>query len=390
MSEPATYEKVVADLDALLDRDATEEATSMAKELLESSRPEIKGAACHAIAKIRLKAELLIHGPDSQVFAPAEEAIACFREVDEKRGEAAALNTLAQAYLIIGDTTNSVSTAKDANRLATGFRDKSLAASVQDTLYQAYIAAGDTAKALFAAKERVVALEAIGSQEESTLQALIDALSTLANMQLKRGMKDASRVNAEKMASLCKKLGNKEKEALANKSISMALVQSGKADQAPNRLKAVAALECAMAAAERTSESDFKKWWYEMEELGGVSATDIKKALEKIREHGGGPPGMDSFLREVGFPYIEKTSSHVIHAFTRRQFYVNFRVGGIQYGPRYQCVVPYRLGDAGGKSIATLQPSSECDVWEYQLGYHTGILDGCLQTGMVINAPTVW
>merc|ERR1711924_179347 len=52
-----------------------------------------------------------------------------------------------------------------------------------------------------------------------------------------------------------------------------------------------------------------------MEELGGVSATDVKKALEKIREHGGGPPGMDSFLREVGFPYIEKTSSHVIRVY---------------------------------------------------------------------------
>merc|ERR1719326_528716 len=104
----------------------------------------------------------------------------------------------------------------------------------------------------------------------------------------------------------------------------MALVQSGKADQAPNRVKAMAALERAMGAVERKSENDFKKWWYEVEELGGVGTKDIKQALDKIREHGGGPPGMDSFLRDVGFPHIEKASPQIVHQFTKRHFYINF------------------------------------------------------------------
>ena len=43
---------------------------------------------------------------------------------------------------------------------------------------------------------------------------------------------EASKATAEKMAAICERIGDKDKLALANKSISKALVQSGKADQA--------------------------------------------------------------------------------------------------------------------------------------------------------------
>lgn len=191
------------------------------------------------------------------------------------------------------------------------------------------------------------------------------------------------------MVNICGKLGDEEKGALAKKSLSLALVKSGKEDEAPNRLRAVAALERAMAAAERKSETDFKKWWFEAESLGGISDKDIKQALDRIREHGG-PPGFESFLRDMGVSFANAGSPDKINQFTKRLMYVVFRTGGIQYGPRYQCVSPYRLGDYGGKSMAHLQPSSQSDSWEYMVGYHTGILDGALQSGAVVQAPNVY
>jgi len=387
-----TYEKATADFEALLAKDADLEVTKLAKELIESSKPEVKGAACLGIAKLRLKAELMLHAVDGQsnVFAPAEEALKFFREAQERRGEASALNTLAQAHLIAGDVGRAISSAKEANHVAAGFQDKSIAAAIQDTLCQAHIAQGDQSKALLAAKERVGLLETIGSQNEAGLRSMVDALSTLADMQLQRGMKEASKANAEKMATICQKLGDKQKEALANSTISLALAKSGKAEQAPNRAKAIAALERAMAAVERKSENDFKKWWYEVESLGGVTDKDIKQSLDKIREHGGGPPGMDAFLRAVGAPFIDKGTPNTIHQFTKRNMYVVFRTGGIQYGPRYQCVTPFRLGDTGGKALSCLKPCSQSDFWEFNVGYHTGILDGSLQSGSVIGSPNVW
>jgi len=382
----ASYEKLSADFTALLAKDDEAGVTKLAKELLESPEPAVKGVACLAVAKLRLQTELTMHGPESQVFAPANEALKFFKESDERHGEASALNTLAQAYLISGDAATAISTAKDAMRLAAGFRDKTLAASVQDSLCQAFQSQGDAAKALLAAKERVSLLEAARSEDESHLRTTADALSTLADLQQKRGMKEASKATAEKMAAICEKIGDKDKLALANKSISMALVQSGKADQAPNRIKALAALQRAMGAVERSSHDDFKKWWYEVEDLGGVDRRDVEKELSKMREHGDGV-SIDNFLREVDFPYVEKVSGQVIHGFTRRHFYINFRVGGIQYGPRFQCVTGYRVGDEGGKALAHLKPCSHSDAWELQIGYHTGILDGTLQSGACFGSP---
>jgi len=382
----ASYEKLTADFAALLANDDEAGVTKLAKDLLESPEPAVKGVACLGVAKLRLQTELTLHGPESQVFAPANEALKFFKEADERHGEASALNTLAQAYLISGDSATAVSTAKDAGRLANGFRDKTLAAAVQDTLYQAHTAQGDAAKALLAAKERVSLLDSIGSEEETGLRARADALSILADLQLKRGMKEASKATAEKMAAICEKLGDKERQALANKCISTVLVQSGKADQAPNRIKALAALQRCMGAVERRASDDFKKWWYEVEDLGGVDRRDVEKELSKLREHGD-PQGIDNFLREVDFPYVEKATGQVIHEFTRRHFYINFRVGGIQYGPRFQCVTGYRVGDEGGKALAHLRPCSQSDAWELQIGYHTGILDGTLQSGACFSSP---
>merc|ERR1711865_409114 len=187
---------------------------------------------------------------------------------------------------------------------------------------------------------------------------------------------------------VCQRLGDKEKEALANKLLTLALAQSGKADQAPNRVKSLLALERAMGAVERKCETDFKRWWYEVQELGGVTDNDIKESIDKLREHGG--LGLDDFLRSVGAPFMEKRSDQTIHQFTKPNMYVMFRTGGIQYGPRFQCVSPYRCGDVGGKSIAHLRPSSQADHWEANLGFHSGILDGCLQSGTVIAQPNVW
>jgi hypothetical protein len=384
-----SYEKATSDFEALLAKDADTDVTRLAKELLESSRPEVKGAACLAIAKLRLKTELMLHGPESQVFAPANEALKLFRESSEKHGEASALNTVAQAYLVEGDVANAISSAKESNRIAVGLRDKSVAAAIQGTLCQAYVAQGDQSKATQAAKERVSLLEAAGSQDEAALRSLVDALSILADMQLNRGMKEASRVSAEKMAKICEQLGDTEKQAKANKSLSLALVKSGKAEEAPNRAKAIAALERAMAAAERKSEADFKKWWYEVESLGGVSEKDIRQHLGKLREHD--IPGLEEFLRDVGAPFAAPSKPSQIDQFTKRYMYIFFRTGGIQYGPRYQCVSPYRVGEAGSaKALSHLRPSSESEAWELMLGYHTGILDGSLQSGSVQGAPNIY
>lgn len=380
----------------LLGQDADDEILKMADDIFKKGSSDVeKGAACIAVAKLRLKTELLMHethGDHSGIENAAKEAVSLFEKSGEQLPQAYAYNVLAQAALISDDTPQAIKHAKTASKIASagGDVDNALFADIQDTLYQAYMSQGNQAKALAAVKERASLLE----KARPGSQALVDALAIVADLQLKRNLKDAAKQTAEKMETLAKELGDKEKEGAAKKSISLALVQAGKADEAPNRAKAMQALECCVGAVESKNEDSFRKWWIQAEAQGAVSQKDIKEKLSELKEKLG-EEELEKHLVAVNAPWSQKMSKGqsetVINEFTKRTMYFIYRgIGGIQYGPRYQAVRGFRVGDMGGPAMSTLRPTSQSESWELNLGYHTGILDGSLQSGSLAGVDGVY
>merc|ERR1712232_969795 len=71
--------------------------------------------------------------------------------------------------------------------------------------------------------------------------------------------------------------------------------------------------------------------------------------------------------------------------FDRRYIYFLFRMGGMGYGPGFRLLrTVYRKGDAGPNATGhtTLSIKEDHDEWEEFTGYHAGIYDCALQTGM--------
>jgi len=381
MASQMSYDEATAKFEGYLSVDDDQPLTSLAKELLQGTNADLKGAACLAIAKLRLKSELMLHGPSSNAFPPAEEALKYFQESENKKGEARVLNVLAQASLVAGESQMAVLKAKEAQRLANSLGELKLAADAFDTLFQAHSSVGDKTKALSAAKERVDVLRKL--DDKKTLASM---LTTVSNLQLEKGLKEAATKSAEEASYLLKASGDMEAERKAQQSLSRALVQSGKVDQAPTRSKALAALERVASAVERRNEEDYQRAMYDLDETGGCTDKDVKDKLNPIIAKD--EEGVMKFLRKMRAPWLAKGQATKISEFTKVFFYLGFRTGGIQYGPRYQCVTAYRQGEAVvGNALSVLQPCEQSDTWEINLGYHTGILDGALQTGAVIGVP---
>lgn len=65
--------------------------------------------------------------------------------------------------------------------------------------------------------------------------------------------------------------------------------------------------------------------------------------------------------------------------------YINFRIGGLGYGPRFRCLTAYKAAVQGKEdslhALSCLQVSDQAEDWETELQFHPGVLDGMLQSG---------
>jgi tetratricopeptide (TPR) repeat protein len=369
----ASYEEAASKLDELLKADKSEELITVAKGYLGSSKVEVKAAACVAIAQNRVKSELLLHGGSSGAFAPAQEAVRLFQEAKVPKGEATATSVLALAHLVESDLQSALVKAKDAHKIAVSLNDLALQEITLDALYQVHTSRGEKAKALGAIKERVAALQKLTDKK-----ALASALTLLSNVQLERGLKDAATKSADEAAALLAQLGDKDGEKLAKQSLSRALVQAGRVDEAPNRAKALSALSRLASAVERRTADDYSRAMADLQETGGYSEKEIKEKLTPIIEND--REGATKFLQSVNSPLVDSKLKTVMDSFTKQNFYATHRIGGIAYGPRYQCVRPWGTGK---HFVAALKACEEGEEWETTVCFHTGLLDGCLQTGLV-------
>jgi tetratricopeptide (TPR) repeat protein len=306
---------------------------------------------------------------------PAREALRLFQQAEHAVGEAIATNLMALVHLVSGDPPTALAQAKEASKLAISAGDRKVQADTLDTLYQIHISKGDSARAMAVVKERVAILQNLTDK-----RALASALNSLSRLQLERGLDEAAAKTADEATILLEELGDIEGGKVAKQTLSKALVQVGREDEAPNRSKALTCLSRLANAAERRDVDAFNHAMSDLTETGGYNDKDIRGYLLPVMEKD--HAGVTKFLSLFAPAVADKSVGTAIHIMTKQNFYMGHRLGGLQYGPRFQCVRSARVEGDPNRGIAAMQASSLCEMWELSTGYHAGILDGSLQAGL--------
>jgi len=217
-----------------------------------------------------------------------------------------------------------------------------------------------------------------------------DAAGQAKTLEMLAGAKLAARkpsdalTPAQDALRLFAEMGDKEGEERAMRTVNMVFAEKNQLDKAPGRPQALQALKDLATAVD---ERDSQRWTGAMEELtrtGAYTQKDVdgvvSSALEKDRAMSA------TFLEDQGIVARGGGAPelHMKEANKTIQ-YINFRLGGLNYGPRFRCLRAYK-GMVQGKedtlhALCCLQVSDQAEDWETQLQFHPGILDGMLQSG---------
>lgn len=378
MAAKMEHDEAVAKFEKLLGEGDDDALIALAKEAMESTSTAVRAAACHAVAKLRLKKALMIIQGSSNAFPPLQEALRLYVEAEHQLGEAAVHDTMAQAYLLDSEVEMATAEAKWSFRMFGKSNSKKGIASSCKTLYEVYLAQGDKQKALMNLQERAKMLRSLGEKKE-----LAEALTLISGMQLEKGSNAAAKSAAEEAAKLVEELGDKAGGKATNKVLSRVLALDGKVDAAPNRSQALTYLRLLGSALERRSEQEFKTTLYNLYDCGAYKDKEVHEALAPILERN---QKAREFLQEMEVK-LDGLAKLLVLEFDKTRFYANFRMNGLQYGPRHQTVRAYRRETGPANCMNVLQASHEAQDWEVECGYHLGILDGALQAGVVVQAP---
>jgi len=410
-------------VNANLLKGAPQDAMAAAKEMraLASKNGDKEGeaSAWHAIASVNHMQELDEEDrstPDDVIQA-AEKAIALYKEIGNKKGQATALNTTARAQLRQDRPAQCLKTATEAMGIFRELGQTKGMVSSLDIVVQAHVAQDHPMAGLQAANSELAAVRRAGNrrgevdllemvaqahamlgQPHSAVGAAKQALeiysalgdnmgqgsmsNLLAEMHRSMGtigdMAEASRC-AEKALKFYRTAGSKWGEEQALQTMSALLVDRGQPEKAPKRGEAQKALKELQKAIEMRKPEDMRAAEEKINAMGGmVKDADIQGILMPVLTRD--PAALD-FLEEQGWQFQkEKTDPMKIKSYPHKGFYLHMIMTGMNFGPQFRVVNPYRVGQPG-KDCTCISVSQlpETEAWQMEMGYRPGILDSGLQ-----------
>mmetsp|Transcript_52057 Transcript_52057/g.155406 ORF Transcript_52057/g.155406 Transcript_52057/m.155406 type:complete len:551 (-) Transcript_52057:128-1780(-) len=413
-------------VNAYLVKGSAADAMVAAKEMralaTKNSDKEGEAAAWHAIASVyhmQESDEADRSTPDDVVQA-AEKAVALYKEIGNQNGEATAMNTVANAQLRLQKVTMGLNTATQALDI---FRDlKSTRGMVKslDIIVQAHVMQENPNAGLQAANKELAAVKTSGNlrgevdllemiasthamlnQPHSALKAARSALDIfaglgdnmgqgnmylmVADMQRAMGqpsdMADATKA-AERALKFFRSAGSKWGEEQALQTISSLLVDRGQPEKAPKRGEAQKALKELQKAIEMRKADDVKAVEEKINKMGNlVSDSDIQGILSPILLK---DATALEFLEEQGWQFKKEATAGggatKIKQFPQKGFYLHMIMTGMNFGPQFRVVNPYRVGNPGvGSTCISVSQLAETEAWQMEMGYRPGLLDSGLQ-----------
>merc|ERR1711920_860850 len=287
-----------------------------------------------------------------------------------------------QANVALGDTMAAVVAASDEMAMIKKTGDKKALAKVLDILGRVQVTRGDSLQALDLFTELLALQKELGDKKGEATALRLIAEQNLALSRAKAAMK-----NADDALKMFQDLGSEEGEDDANRAIRRICAARGLPEKAPNRAAAKAALQDLCTAIDNKDQAGWKTAMEQLQQTGAWTEKDMDEVTKKALEDS----GSKAFLAEMGFGGQKKeaTGEAILHEVIKRMTYIQFRIGGLGYGPRFRCLQAHSTRTKGLegddllrniKALAILQVSDEAEDWEKELGYQPGILDGMLQS----------
>lgn len=312
----------------------------------------------------------------------SDELIAARRKGDNNQ-RLEALELVVNTSMYLGDYFAANLAATDELAMIRRNGEKSTQVKVLQILAEVQVARGDILGAVENLRSAVDVSRELDQKKE-----LAKSSSALASALLTCGNRKDSLPVAEESVKIYEEIGDQEGAVAARRVVNKAHAERGTLDKAPGRPDALTALQELTTA---LNERDPARWQAAMDELKLTCAYTqkdidvvVKEGLEKTR------PGTATFLEEQGVMVKSGDSAGCqINEMGKTVHYLNFRVGGLGYGPRFRCANSYKKqvpGDIGTlAALACLQVSEEAEAWEADLQFHPGVLDSMLQSGVALN-----
>jgi len=317
----------------------------------------------------------------------AQEALVEFRRAADAEGRVSALEVVVQCNLALNDQLAALMAASDELAMLKKTGEKAATSRAMDMLQSVQSARGDPQAALETAEEWLCLQRELGD-----LPGEAKALRVKASLKLDTGRHNEAAGLAAESLKIYQGLGLQEGEAAAQRTVSRVCAARGVVDKAPNRQEALEALQGLAAAVEARDQQGWNAALKVLNETGAYSQADVdgvmKRALEKD------PVGAQDFLDRQGIGSGQKAETarpasdarFRVTEMNKTDIYVNYRAGGLQYGPRFRCLQGYRFESSKTRgAFAVLQVSEEAQDWESDLAWNPGILDGMLQATIAIS-----
>lgn len=383
----------------------------------EANDAALDAGLLHALAVAHLKLE------DADDALEAEEkALSLYRGVKDKEGEAVSLTTLAKAQRVLGRFDEAITTAKEAAVIWRGMGKAAGIVAAVETICDAQAAQGFPKASLAAAEEELSLLQKAGVNKKNELIMM----EKVVQVAVDQGLKIEALRTMEDMIQVCKSASDKTGEAhrtmqtaemhmemnhsqdalrlakeaeeiytglnmttqteAAKKLQTQIFVKKGQHSKAPHRSEALLALKSFVRAVEQREVDQVKQFEVDLDKAASaIKDTEMSTALESLFER---DPTALSFLEQQGWDLNSFKVPTKIFQYPHKAFYLTTIAGGMNFGPQFRSVNPYRKGkrteDPRACSVCCLP---EAEAWQGQLMYRHGIMDAGIQATGSFNFP---
>jgi len=402
------------------------EAMTAAKELRSSAAKsgdkQLEADAWHAIANVYQLQEDDGATP-ADVLSAAEKALTMYQELGYKKGEATAQNTVARAQLRQEKVAMGLATAMESLGTFRSLKQSRGMVSALETIVQAHSLSDNPMAGLAVAQKELATLKSDGNmrgqadvldmiaqtnamlgQPRSAMAAATQALDiyaasgdkagegsmllTIAEMYRAIGEMPEATAASEKALRCFKEAGSKWGEDQATTTLSSLLVARGQPEKAPKRQEVQRGLKELAKAIEGKKAEDVKAAEEKLNAMQDlVGDGEIQGILTPILLR---DPTCVEFLEELGWKFQkEDAKPSKIRMFPHKGFYLHMIMTGMNFGPQFRSVNPYRLNNPGDDSATSISASQlpETEAWQMDMGYRPGLLDSCLQCGATMAFP---
>eukprot|EP00930_Biecheleria_cincta_P021164 TRINITY_DN15742_c0_g1_i1.p1 TRINITY_DN15742_c0_g1~~TRINITY_DN15742_c0_g1_i1.p1 ORF type:complete len:402 (-),score=105.40 TRINITY_DN15742_c0_g1_i1:95-1180(-) len=314
----------------------------------------------------------------AEALSLSKDALVSFRRANDSEKKVRALRVVVDANMALEKAFDAVMAASDELAMIKRTGDKKAQVTVAQMLSEVQAFRGDAGGASQSLYDTLDLYRELGDKAGEA-----KALQGLASLKLRGGKSKEGLSFAQQAMGMCQELGDKTGEENCQRMVNRGYAESGQMEKAPSRALALTALEALATSVENKDRQGWSNAVAELNKSSAYTAEDVQQifgdALKKDRR------AAAAFLQSMGIRTTGQAPELVIKEVTKVFSYIGFRVGGLGYGPRFQCMNPTHAlmteGDMNSiHAVCCLKISEEADDWERELQYHPGVLDGMLQS----------